>query len=175
MKKLIAMLLVLTVVLGLVACGGKTENEQPAVENLQGTMEELIAAVNEKHAAVELPLMSMTLDLTDVDGLTYNTGLTSAEAITDAAISEPMMGQPYSFVLVRVAEGQDAAAVAQEMFDKVDGRKWICMEADTRVAASYGDVAMFFMVSSEFAEQVSTATMLEAFKAICPGEVKVID
>lgn len=175
MKRMIALLLVLTVALGMAACGGKTGGDQTTVENLQGTMEELIAKVNEKHAAVELPLMSMTLDLTDVDALTYNTGLTSAEEVTDVAISEPMMGQPYSLVLVRVAEGQDAAAVAQTMFDKVDGRKWVCMEADTRVAASYGDVAMFFMVNSEFAEQVTTATMLEAFKAICSGEVKVID
>ena len=175
MKKLIALLLVLTVALGMAACGGKSGAEQPAAENLQGTAEELIADVNEKHAAVELPLMTTTLDLTDLDGLTYNTGLTSADQVTDVAISEPMMGQPYSLVLVRVAEGADAAAVAQEMFNKVDGRKWVCMEADTRIAASYGDVALFFMVSSEFAEQVTTASVLEAFKAICPGQVKVID
>lgn len=174
MKKIIALLLALTVVLGITACGGKSGGDQ-AAENLQGSMEELIAAVNEKHAKVELPLMSMTMDLTDTDALTYNTGLTSAEEITEAAVSEPMMGQPYSLVLVRVADGVDAAAVAQKMFDKIDGRKWVCMEADTRVAASYGDVAMFFMVSSEFAQQVTTATMLQAFKDICPGEVKVID
>lgn len=175
MKKMIALLLVLTVALGMAACGGKSGGEQTAAENLQGSMEELITAINDKHAKVELPLMSMTLDLSDADAIAYNTGLSEADKITEAAVSEPMMGQPYSLVLVRVAEGTDAAAVAQEMFDNVDGRKWVCMEADTRIAASYGDVAMFFMVSSEFAEQVSTATMLEAFKSICSGEVKVID
>lgn len=174
MKKVIALLLVLTVALGMAACGGKPGNEQ-TTENLQGSMEELIAQINEKHAQVELPLMSMALDLSDVDALEYNTGLTSADEVSDVAVSEPMMGQPYSLVLVRVSEGADASAVAQKMYDKVDGRKWVCMEADTRIAASYGDVAMFFMVSSEFAQQVTTATVLDAFKAICPGEVKVID
>jgi hypothetical protein len=57
------------------------------------------------------------------------------------------------------------------MLEKIDNRKWVCMEADTEIAAYYGDVAMFFMVSSEFASQVTTATMMDAFKAVCGGTV----
>ena len=176
MKRAIAMLLALVCVMGLVACGnnaqgGETTTTAATVENLTGTMEEVIAAIGEKHAAVELPLMTMPLDLTDLDGLTYNTGLTSADKLSEVAISEPMMGQPYSLVLVRVKDAADAEAVAKEMLEKIDNRKWVCMEADTEIAAYYGDVAMFFMVSSDFASQVTTATMLEAFKAVCPGEV----
>ncbi len=172
MKKLISMLLALTVVLT-VSAGCAPANE-PAVENLPGTMEEVIASVNEKHSAIELPLMTQTLELSDVDGLKYNTGLTSADKITQVAVSEPMMGQPYSLVMVRVKDAADAAAVAQEMYDKIDMRKWICMEADTKVAASYGDVAMFFMVSSDFAQQVTTASMVDAFKGVCGGTPQVI-
>lgn len=175
MKKAIAMLLALVCVMGLVACGtnnqGGGETTAAKVENLTGTMEEVIASINEKHAAVELPLMSMTLDLSDLDGLTYNTGLTSADKVAEAAVSEPMMGQPYSLVLVRVKDAADAEAVAKEMLEKIDTRKWVCMEADTKTAAYYGDVVMFFMVSSEFAAQATTATMLDAFKAVCPGQV----
>ena len=171
MKKIIAMALVLVTVLALVACGGE---KAPKVENLTGTMEEVIASINEKHGAVELPLMSMTLDLSDMDGVTYNTGLTAVDGVSEIAISEPMMGQPYSLVLVRTAEGASAEAVAKEMLEKINTRKWVCMEADTKTAAYYGDVAMFFMVSSEFASQTSTEKMVEAFKAVCPGEVTVI-
>ena len=174
MKKLISMLLALTAVFTL-AAGCTPANEQPAaVENLPGTMEEVIASVNEKLGTLELPLMTQTLELSDVDALTYNTGLTSADKITQVAVSEPMMGQPYSLVMVRVKDAGDAAAVAQEMYDKVDTRKWICMEADTKVAASYGDVAMFFMVGSSFAQQVSTARMVEAFQQVCGGKATVI-
>lgn len=172
MKKMIALLLAVVTMMALVACGEK--NETPKVENLTGTMEEVIAAINEKHGAVELPLMTMTLDLTDMDGVTYNTGLQSVESVSDIAISEPMMGQPYSLVLVRTKDGVDAKAVAEEMFNKIDTRKWVCMEADTKTAAYYGDVAMFFMVSSEFASQTDTTKMVEAFKAVCPGEVTVV-
>ena len=174
MKKMIAMLLAVVLVMGLVACGnnaGSAETTAAKAENLTGTMEEVIAAIQEKHAQMELPLMAMTLDLTDLDGLTYNTGLTSADKITEAAICEPMMGQPFSLVLVRVKDAADAESVAKEMLEKIDNRKWVCMEADTEIAAYYGDVAMFFMVNSEFASQVTTATMLDAFKAVCGGAV----
>ena len=178
MKKLIAMLLVLVIGVSLIACGNKTEEtgktEAPTIVNLTGTMEETINAINEKHAAMELPLMVMPLDLTDVEGFTYYTGLTTTDNITDAAICEPMMGQPYSLVLLRVKEGTDAQTVAKEMFDNINMRKWVCMEADTKTAAAYGDVAMFFMVNTEFAEQVTTATMMDAFKAVCGEGVTVI-
>ena len=177
MKKMIAMLLALVLVMGLVACGNTTDAKDTTAakaENLTGTLEEVIAAIQEKHAAMELPLMSMAMDLTDLDGLTYNTGLTSADKISEAAICEPMMGQPFSLVLVRVKDAADAQSVAKEMLEKIDNRKWVCMEADTEIAAYYGDVAMFFMVSSEFASQVTTATMMDAFKAVCGGTVNEV-
>ena len=173
MKKIIALLLAMVMMMAFVACGEEKE-ETPKVENLTGTMEEVIASINEKHGAVELPLMTMTLDLTDMDAVTYNTALTSVDNVSDIAISEPMMGQPYSLVLVRTKDGADAKAVAEEMYNKIDTRKWVCMEADTKTAAYYGDVAMFFMVNSEFASQTDTNKMVEAFKAVCPGEVTVV-
>lgn len=174
MKKIVALLLCLTLAVAMVACGNKEEKKPAAAANLEGTMEEVIASVQEAHGAVELPLMTMALDLTDVDGLTYNTSLTSADKVQEIAISEPMMGQPYSLVMVRANSAEDAAAVAQEMYDNIDTRKWVCMEADTKVAAYYGDVAMFFMVSSDFVEQTTTDKMVAAFKTVCGGDVTVI-
>ena len=172
MKKLIAILLCLTLAVAMVACGNKEKT--PEVKNLEGTAEEIIASVNEAHGAVELPLMTMTLDLSDLDAVTYNTGLTATDKVKEIAISEPMMGQPYSLVIVRAASAEDAAAIAQEMYDNVNLAKWVCMEADTKVAAYYGDVAMFFMVSTDFAEQTSTDKVLDAFKTVCGGDVTVI-
>ena len=167
MKKLIARLLCLALAATMVACGKK-------VENLEGTTEEIIASVQEAHGAVELPLMTLPMDLSDMDAVTLNTGLTSVDNVKEIAISEPMMGQAYSLVMVRAASADDAAAIAQSMFDNIDTRKWICVEADTKVAAYYGDVAMFFMVSSDFAEQTTTDKMVEAFQTVCGEGVTVI-
>ena len=47
------------------------------------------------------------------------------------------------------------------------------MEADTKTAAVAGDVVMFFMVGSNYAEQVSTESMVKAFDAAVGG-AKVI-
>lgn len=174
MKKLIALLLALVVVMAMAACGEKKTKEDE-IENLEGTMEEIIAEIQKEHGETELALMTMPLDLTDMDGVTYNTALTSVDNVEEIAICETMMGQPYSLVLVRAADADEAKAIAQEMYDNIDTRKWVCVEADTKVAAYYGDVAMFFMVNSDFAEQTTTTKMVDAFKAVCGDGVTVID
>ena len=48
------------------------------------------------------------------------------------------------------------------------------MEADTKTAACTEDVAFLFMVNSDFADQVTTESMLDAFKAAVGTEVTVI-
>ena len=109
-----------------------------------------------------------------MESITYYTGLADGSKVAEVALSEPMMGQAYSLVLVKVAEGADAAEVAKEMFDNINQRKWVCVEADTKTAACTEDVAFLFMVNSDFAEQVSTESMLEAFKAAVGTDVTVI-
>ena len=138
--------------------------------------EKLIEAIYANHAAIDLPLMSMVVDLTDADFLAANTGLASAENVTEVVMNESMIGaQPYSMVVVKVAEGADAAAVAQEMFDNINQRKWVCVEADTKIAAYTEDAVMLFMVGSDFAEMATTQTMVEAFKAAVGMDVTVIE
>lgn len=172
MKKLIAILLCLTLAVAMVACGNKEKT--PEMKNLEGSLEEILGQINEAHGETELPLVSMPLDLTEMEGVTYNTGLTSVDNVKEIVISEHMMGQPYSLVLVRANSAEDAAAIAQEMYDNINTRKWVCVEADTKVAAYYGDVAMFFMVTSDFAEMTTTDKVLDAFKTVCGGDVTVI-
>ena len=90
------------------------------------------------------------------------------------AEAEAMLGQAYSLLIARVKDGADAPQVARDIYDKVDTAKWICVDADTKTAAYCGDVVMFFMVNSQFADSVSVDTMMEAFKAVCGGNVTVI-
>ncbi len=137
-------------------------------------MTDLAEKIYENHSPMELNPMTNGVDLTDTDMLAYQTGLSSGDKLSEAVISEAMMGQPYSLVLARVKNPADAAAVAQEMYDNIDQRKWICVEADTKTAAYCGDVVMFFMVGSDFFDSATTETMLDAFRASCTGNVTVI-
>ena len=188
----------------LVGCGGKTETPETTVPVAETTapvteeteapeteapeaeapvsddsaMKALIADIYANHAPIELMLDTIPNEYFPIESImesvTYYTGLADGSKIAEIAISEPMMGQAYSLVVIQTVSADDAAAVAQEMYDNIDQRKWICVEADTKVAAYCGDIVMFFMVNSDFAEQVSTESMVEAFKAAVGGEVTVI-
>ena len=173
MKKLIALILVMVMAMSMAACGEKT----PAAADkapLAGTMEENALKVMEA-CPVEFMGGIIPVDLTDTseDGLwavTYFTGLASGEELTDIAVYESMMGsQAFSLVMVRVAEGADAKEVAQEMTANIDTRKWICVGADEKLVAGYGDVVMLIMLDSQLGLQAQS--YVDAFKTLCGADL----
>lgn len=170
MKKLTSVLLLLTLALTLFA-GCETKTPAPSLE---GTTEDIVEKIYAAHKEIELAIVNMDLDLTDEGAVLNNTGLTSAEKLSAVTLSETMMGQPYSLVLARVKNASDAPQVAKEIYEKVDMRKWICVAADTKTAAYYGDVVMFFMVDSEYADTVSAESILKAFQSVTGGNAKVV-
>lgn len=152
------------------------ETEAPVADD--NSMKSVIQAIYDNHAPLELMLDTIPNEYFPIESImesvTYYTGLAGGSKIAEIAISEPMMGQAYSLVAIKVNNADDAAAVAQEMYDNIDQRKWVCVEADTKVAAYIGDTVIFFMVNSSFADQVSTDSIVEAFQASVNGEVTVI-
>ena len=170
MKKQASLLLIVVLLMSLAAC---TEKAAPQ-KGPEGTPGEIIDKIYENHQALKLSVFTMDLDLADPDAVAYNTGLESGDKLSAAAVSEAMMGQAYSLVVARVKDAADAGQVAKDIYDKVNTAKWICVEADTKTAAYCGDVVMFFMVGSQFAESATTETMLEAFKTVCGGDITII-
>ena len=175
MKKFVAIVLALSLVLSLAACGGKKpqETEAPALK-VEGTMEELLNKTIEQRP-VEFMGGVIPVDLTDSseDGLwalkSY-TGLDDAAKITEAAAFEPMMGSmAFSMVMVRTAEGADVKAVAEGMKTGIDPRKWICVEADDLQVASFGDVVMLIMVDST--SGLTSQAFVDAFAQVCGSAV----
>ena len=170
MKKMITMLLALTMVFSFAACGGTatnpttapTEDSKPALE---GTLEEILNKVVEKEP-VEFMGGVMPVDLADADAVKYMTGLDSTDGITEAAVFEPMMGSiAFSMIMIRTAEGTDPEVVAENMKNGIDTRKWICVEADDLMIATYGDVAMLIMVDST--NGLSAQSYVDAFQSVC--------
>ena len=184
MKKMIAMLMALTMMFSFAACGGAAS--QPAtqpttaptetVKNVEGTMEELLNKIVEIQP-VEFMGGTMPIDLTDTseDGLWFlssNTGLPNADDITEAAFFGPMMGSlAYTMAMVRVKEGADVKTVAETMKTNIDPRKWICVEADDLQVVSFGDVVMLIMVDSN--NGVKSQSFVDAFAQVCGGDVTV--
>lgn len=175
MKKWTSILLILALSLSMLAgCGAKEQTAAPQGGNVEGTPSEIIEKIYAQHKNIDLNLVTMDVDVSDSDAVAYNTGLTSADKIDSAAVSETMLGQPYSMVVVKVKNAADAEAVAKEMYNSIDTRKWICVQADTKAAAYSGDVAVFFMVSSDYNDVVTTDSIMEAFKAACGGTITQI-
>mgnify|MGYP003297209619 CR=1 FL=1 len=178
MKKFFAMMMALAMLFSFAACGGKTAEPTTAptgaAAKVEGTMEELLNKVVEINP-VEFMGGTVPIDLTDTseDGLwniKYNTGLDSAEGLTDAAMFGPMMGSmAFSMVMVRTAEGTDVKAIAEGMKNGIDPRKWICVEADDLQVVSYGDVVMLIMVDST--SGLTSQSFVDAFAQVCGGSV----
>lgn len=163
MKKILAIVLALVVVVAaFAACGG---TKAPEVTPYEGTFEDLAAKLYEANPVEFMVGPAMALDLADPDALMMYTGLETADGVAEAAWSESMIGaQPYSLVFVRAAEGADMEAIKNAMFNGINTRKWICVEADQLRVVSAADVIMLVMAGSEFAPGLADG-MVEAFKA----------
>ena len=177
MKKIVSLVLALSLVLSLAACGGKkAEETQPAL-SVSGTMEELLNKTIEQRP-VEFMGGVIPVDLTDSseDGLWVlknYTGLDSAEKITEAAAYEPMMGSmAFSMVLVRLADGAGAKDVAESMKSGIDTRKWICVEADDLKVAGFGDVVMLIMLNSD--SGMTAQSFVDAFAKVAGFEAEFV-
>ena len=174
MKKFVAIVLALSLVLSPAAGGGKKNQEtEAAALTVEGTMEELLNKTIEQRP-VEFMGGVIPVDLTDSseDGLwalkSY-TGLDRAEKITEAAAFEPMMGSlAFSMVMVRLAEGADGKAVAESMKSGIDTRKWICVEANDLKVAGFGDVVMLIMVNSD--SGMTAQSFVDAFAMVAGFE-----
>ena len=172
MKKLIALLLAVVMILSMAACGGKGSDK-----HYEGSMEDLSNKIIAENP-VEFMGGIIPVDLTDTseDGtwaVTFNTGLKSAEKLTDIAVFEPMMGSmAFSMVLVRVDEAKNAESVAKEMSENIDTRKWICVEADDLKVAGFGDVVMLVMVNSD--SGMTAQSFVDAFAKVAGFEAAFV-
>ena len=171
--KTLALLLALVMVLGLVACGNDApETTAPAAATApEGTCADLMTKLYE-NVTVELALMTETMEtsLSDAEMFAYLTGLENNEGVSDVAVSLPMMGaQAYHVVMVRAESNDKAAELAQTMFDNIDTRKWVCVEATEKQAVVCGDLAFFVMLNPEYG--VTSDAIVEAFTTVCGGSV----
>ncbi len=166
MKKILCLVLAFAMALSLAACGGNTEPEAPAFE-LTGTLEEISEKIYAAETVTdEMSIMPATeIALDDIDGLTYNLGVASADAIERAVISEPMIGSiPYSLALVKAKEGADIDALKNEILNGVNYRKWLCVAAEKIAVVNCGDVILMIMATEEIVDGI-----VSAFSTVCEG------
>lgn len=173
MKRKVWMIVCTILVLLCTGCGNAAGNNGNSTQGPEGALTDIVDQIyGKKDPGIDV--VTLPVELTNADMVKAYTGLDNAEAVAEAVASESMMGsQAYSLVLVRVQSADETAGVAKAMREGIDQRKWICVEADDLQVVGCGDVVMLFMVSSEFADTVTSAEMVEAFKEVCGGTLTV--
>ena len=168
-KIVIIAVIILVLVVALVMVFSKlNENRNSSKSNLDiSSTQDMKNLIEKMYEGIEtFPSVETTeIDVTDLNLVTYVTGLTSSEKIENIVISEPMMrAQAYSLVLVKVKNNNDADDIAKQMNENIDARKWICVEAEKVYTTSSGNIVCLVMSSEEMAKPV-----YDRFKQIAGG------
>ena len=181
MKKVLALSLAVIMLVCFAACGGSSK-----VEPYEGDLATVVASIYEKQAVEFMVGPAMEVDLTDAYAVNDKLGLGEIQedengnaapaadvGIKEAVFSEPMIGsQAYSLVVARVSDASKIEEVKKAMFEGINPRKWICVEADMLRVVSCKDVVMLVMISSELSTEVADG-MVKAFaEVISGGEVE---
>lgn len=141
-------------------------------ENLTDALPDIIDKIYEVKSGAFM-VWTSELDLTNADSVKNQTGISDASQVKEVYLSEAMRAQAYSLVLVRTDESVDVEALAKEMRDGVNQRKWICVYADDLRVAAYGDVIMLIMMDSAI-DSISVDEIVEAFQTVCGGELDFV-
>lgn len=172
MKKKIALLLMTTMLTGMVtACGSTNQTDRSADEVQTQTMdeegmvhlenaEEVSAFLDEMYTNIPedmIPssIMTIELDLQDMETITYHTGLTDVSQIEGISLSESMIGSvAYSVMYIRTQEGAEVDQIRQNLMDNVNPAKWICVTAEKQIAGRFGNDIFFVMAPADTADLV---------------------
>lgn len=166
MKKIVSILLVLGSLFMFTGCEKETnvdnnnDNQVQTPEtNLTLTPTEIVQKMYEGFNDDELPMLE-SRDLV-AEELEYNLGLTELD-FQEGIVSEPMIGSiAHSVVVVRVNEGVDIDATVADIKAKANPRKWVCVEAESVLVESKGDIIVLVMSNNDTATR-----LMENFKKI---------
>ncbi len=167
MKKVIALILALMMVLALAACGG--DGDKGSVSNLtdEQLVEKLSAICDGKTG--EMPVETTSFAALkengfETDGLFKNWfNNMDVPAGAKIAVNQPIMGQAHVVLLIQPAEGQSANDLKAELEKNANPGWMICMTADSVGSAVKDGLILFVMTSSELG--LDAQTFIDAFNA----------
>lgn len=151
MKKILAAAVLLMVAV-LTACGQKEKN-------IEGTLPEIMEKV---YAGTEDDMPALVQTEVTEENKAYYLG-TEDVHFKEAIASEPMINAiAHSVVLVRLEEGEDAAAAAEKIKESAQPNKWICVGVDPQnvYTETKGDIVILIM------DDIKPDKLLENFKAL---------
>ena len=149
MKKVVAFVLVLSLLLCFAACSGT--NGGTASGNIEGSLTDLLQKVTKDATDPEMALIETEVTEDMFSWYLFIDPIDGAEAV----VSEPMIGSiPHSVALLRVPDSADAEQVRAEIEEKLDPRKWVCVEAEKTAVLCRGNLILMVMSDKETADKI---------------------
>lgn len=154
-KKILIIILVLTLVSGLAACNTGNRGDGGKNDSLNGSLEDILKKIYDTAQVSDsfrqfveegLQTLPVTSDRTG-----YYLGKDDIK-FAEAIASEPIMStSAYSLVLVRAGEGADVEKLKTDIKENVDPQKWICVgvEKENIIVDNIGDVVILIMSDFE--------------------------
>ena len=113
---------------------------------------------------MQFPTMVVPIDMADEFAWNGFTGLESKEHVVEAAACEAAMGsQAFSLVLVKVDDVANVEAMAKAIQEKVNPRKWICVNADDLMVVATGEYVLLAMMDSQYAADATAKSTTDLF------------
>lgn len=153
MKKILCLLLASFWAAALAACGsGTKDGSSAAADHVEGSVSELLSQVS--NGAVNSEISLTTPEVTD-ENFSWYFFIDPIDG-AQAAVSEPIIGSIPHFVgLLRVPEGTDPQHVQSDIEEKLDPRKWVCVEAEKTAVLRRDDLILLVMSDTSAVEKVT--------------------
>ena len=149
MKKVLALVLALSLLVCFAACG--EQGSTAGGGNIEGNLTDLLQKVTDGATDPEMALIETEVTEDMFSWYLFIDPIDGAEAV----VSEPMIGSiPHSVALLRVPDSADAEQVRSEIEEKLDPRKWVCVEAEKTAVLRRGDLILMVMSDTETVNKV---------------------
>ncbi|NLH00649.1 MAG: hypothetical protein GX488_01895 [Clostridiales bacterium] len=146
-KKTVAPFFFAVLMLSLAACGGNEEKSKGDTMSLEEIFSAILSGVD------GLPETAFT-ELNE-DNYHYYLFIDPVKGADALACDSLINAVPHSAVLLRLPEGTDASAIAEEIEKNADPRKWICVEAEKKIVKVHGNTILLVMSFSKTADSIS--------------------
>ncbi len=156
MKRIIAVIMSVMMLVGLCACGAKADDKK-----IEG---DLVSVIQKMYAEVELDAEtkeSLSYHMIeavpeDAEMQAYLLGTSELE-YAEAAYAMPMMNAvAYQLNIFRVAEGTDVKAFMEKAESSFDTGKWVCVMPEKVATVNVGDVVMFIAGTEQVVDAMVT-------------------
>ena len=148
MKHLFSFLIGAALLLSMVACGSTSTEKMGDTMTLEQIIETILADVT------DLPAVNNVVP--DASNYQYYAFIDPVEG-AETFVSESMINAvPHSSVLIRVPEGTEVETVAQELREKANPNKWICVSAEKTIIKVHGRTILLVLSYTDTADQIAS-------------------